>query len=364
VVACDGHGAWAGDPSGARGVVQDAGASGIPETVAPAAPAPASPVPSGRDLATFDLSPSVECENGLDHPTELHCTGLYWRWPSLRLAADVKPFDPGLHLWSDGADKGRFIWLPPGKKIDTSDMDEWVFPEGAKLWKEFSLGGHKIETRYLEKRTDGTWFRTTYAWSDDETHATELTTGKKNVRGTSFEIPTQEDCTTCHQGRRDGVLGFEAITLSSPHASGVTMHDLVDALLLTNPPRAPLVIPGDPAESAALGWLHVSCGVSCHNPSPASFAGWTGLHLRLGTAALGSVRATDTWNTAVGVESFFQPIPTEVFFRIAPGDVGHSAIPYRDATRDDGTVQMPPLGTHLVDVQGLGLVETWISAMR
>jgi hypothetical protein len=312
------------------------------------------------------MSFSVECGNEaqLDHPTHLYCTGLYARWPSERLADDVRLYDPGLHLWSDGAAKQRWVWLPPGRMIDTSDMDEWVFPAGTKFWKEFALGGHKVETRYLEKRADDTWVRTTYVWNDDETDAREDTNGEKNVHGTTYEIPTQEDCTLCHRGRKDGVLGFEAVLLSTPQASGLTMQKLVTAGLVTNAPAMPIVIPGDATESAALGWLHVSCGVACHNTSPAGLANWTGLHMRLGVAFLGGgVRATDTWLTAVGVESYFQPIDGERFFRIAPGDVGHSAIPYRDATRDDGTVQMPPIGTHTVDAQGLSLVDAWISAM-
>src|SRR2546427_3864855 len=35
------------------------------------------------------------------------------------------------------------------------------------------------------------------------------------------------------------------------------------------------------------------------------------------------------------------------FWRIAPGDVAHSSIPWT-ASRRDGVTQMPPIGTHLV----------------
>jgi hypothetical protein len=66
--------------------------------------------------------------------------------------------------------------LPPGTSIDTRDIDHWVFPSGTALWKEFSRRRRKLETRYEEKRTEGTWFRTAYAWYEDQTTATENVT--------------------------------------------------------------------------------------------------------------------------------------------------------------------------------------------
>ena len=50
------------------------------------------------------------------------------------------------------------MFPPKDKKIDTENMDRWVFPVGTKVWKQFSLDGVKLETRLLEKREDG-WFR-------------------------------------------------------------------------------------------------------------------------------------------------------------------------------------------------------------
>jgi hypothetical protein len=49
--------------------------------------------------------------------------------------------------------------------------------------------------------------------------------------------------------------------------------------------------------------------------------------------------------------------------RIAPGDAAASVLAQRMRTRGHAT-QMPPLGTQLVDDQGLALVERWITAMQ
>jgi len=66
----------------------------------------------------------------------------------------LRAYKPALELWADGATKQRFISIPAGIKIDTSSFDEWVFPNGTKVWKEFRLDGKRVETRLYEKGTD------------------------------------------------------------------------------------------------------------------------------------------------------------------------------------------------------------------
>jgi len=315
--------------------------------------------------ADADGGLGLDCSNDAGHPTALGCTGLYANWPSRTLAPGVRAYAPGLALWSDGAEKQRWIELPPGTRIDTSDMNEWRFPTGTKLWKEFRVNGQLVETRFLWKRGDGDWFRTTYAWSADGASATELTSGQPSWNGTPYEIPSQDLCTTCHQGRIDGVLGFEAVSLAAPGATGLTLAELVAEGLVTVAPSAPIVVPGNATESAALGWLHANCGTACHNRSPSALAGATGLFMRLEVASMATVQATDTWQTAVGQPSGFQPAPDAGLLRIAPGDLAHSAIYFRDSFRDDQgqDFQMPPVDTHVVPDAGVALVAAWIRGL-
>lgn len=318
-----------------------------------------------------DAGPPPDCGAGElgdgGEPTDLACTGLYSDWGSRTVAPDVHAYTPGYALWSDGADKQRWIRLPPGAQIDTSDMDQWTFPVGTKLWKQFSLGGQLVETRLLWKRAPNDWLYTTYAWSGDGTSATELTTGQTGWKGTSYEIPAQWQCQDCHAGRLDFVLGFEAVSLSAPGASGLTMAQLVSQGLVTQPPAAPIVVPGTPTESAALGWLHANCGTSCHNDT--SWACITTLWMRLEVGKLGSVEATDTWNTAVGQplellnDGFVPPWP---MLRITPGDPMGSAVWYRPSVRDSDPSQqnqMPPIDSHVVSDAGIALLGAWIASM-
>jgi hypothetical protein len=315
-----------------------------------------------------------DCELGdAGEPTELRCTGLYSDWASKTVSADVQQYDPGLHLWSDGAVKTRWILLPPAgpsdaggrQPIDTSDMDEWTFPVGTKLWKEFVLEGKRIETRLLWKEASY-WYLTTYRWSADESSATELTTGELDADGDGYEVPTQTACPKCHNGRQDDVLGFEAVSLSSATATPVTMQTLAAHGWITNVPEAGIVIPGNATDVAALGYLHANCGTACHNRGSGQAEG-TGFFMRLEVGRMSTVQATDTWQTGVNQPSYVIPAGgTSPLLLLAPDDAGASCVYYRMSERtgvDDAAagIQMPPIDSHKVDEAGISLVGQWIS---
>jgi len=93
-------------------------------------------------------------------------------------------FTPNHVLWSDGAAKRRWISLPPGTAIDKSDPDAWAFPRGTRLWKEFSIDGRAVETRFIERLDDGTWRYATYAWNAEGTGASLVAD-----RGALLDVP-------------------------------------------------------------------------------------------------------------------------------------------------------------------------------
>ena len=300
---------------------------------------------------------------------DLSCTGLYSDWSTKTVDSSNRAYAPAVELWADGAEKSRWIHLPAGTRIDTSDPDEWIFPVGTRIWKEFRLSGKRVETRMLSKGDAG-WTFAVYRWSDDEGSAPLLLGGEQNVLGTSYEVPPVSECPECHGGRQDRVMGFELVGLGMPGATGLTLSALVEEGLLTDPPSNPrLVAPEDATgkAAAALAWLHANCGNACHNANPDAMASFTGLHMKLTASMLGAGAAeTDTVKTAANVASSFRPLG-ESWVRIAPGDSAHSLIPRFDATRGpnaDGFLQMPPLGTHVPDMAGVALVKAWIDAME
>src|ERR1700722_12127427 len=93
----------------------------------------------------------ASCAGQLQPPNALSCTGLYSDITTGTLARAVRAYAPAVPLWADGSTKERWIYLPPGQKIDTTDPSEWTFPVGTRVWKQFSRGGHRVETRFFEK---------------------------------------------------------------------------------------------------------------------------------------------------------------------------------------------------------------------
>src|SRR5687767_4861973 len=71
-------------------------------------------------------------------PPRLIDTGLYAEGQPGAIDLRKRPFSPQYPLWSDGAAKARWVYLPPGARIDARDTAEWQFPAGTRFWKEFS----------------------------------------------------------------------------------------------------------------------------------------------------------------------------------------------------------------------------------
>lgn len=313
-------------------------------------------------------------------PQKLSDTGLYRDAVTLAVADGIRPFAPQYPLWSDGASKLRWVSLPKDGTIDATNPDAWRFPVGTRFWKQFSFGGRRVETRYIEKTGQETWIFAAYVWSDDQREATlaPAMTGLRNhveiAPGVRHNIPSVGDCKACHEGaQRDSVLGFGALQLSSnrdplaPHAEPSPAGSLdLDALLkenrIKNAPVAwlttpPTIAASSPRARAILGYLHGNCS-NCHNDQdPVSSVG---LSLRASlTANSGSDQPALL--TAVGVRSKFQirGVPPERSLRLAPGDIERSAVVVRMRARD-GMSQMPPLGSKLVDRAALELISDWV----
>lgn len=86
-------------------------------------------------------------------PRLLSEPGLYAKG-SLEPVASARPYAPQYPLWSDGAAKARWVLLPPGARIDTTNPDAWAFPVGTRFWKECSFAGKKVESGRTSHRTD------------------------------------------------------------------------------------------------------------------------------------------------------------------------------------------------------------------
>jgi hypothetical protein len=350
--------------AGAAGSSSEAGSAAVTPPAMPAMPAPVTAECDQEIAAALD-----------GQPDSLECTGLYSDFKSKALAKGVRAYAPAAPLWSDGSEKERWVYLPAGKKIDTSDMAKWVFPEGTKLFKQFSVGGKRIETRIYEKRDTGSWAHATYVWNSGESAATRVTGGMAVTLsgslgtftgGKTYHVPAQRDCNECHDGQAEQVLGFEAVSLGLPAATGVTLKTLVDEKLLTVPPARTQLMIGDDGTglaAPALAWLHINCGMSCHNPLSDATAAPTMMYLELDPAQLDgrSAKEFDAWKTTVGAAAKSQRWVGRT--RIAPGDPARSLLYTLITSRAGKTDQMPPLATTVVDSMHNMQVQSWIAKL-
>ncbi len=312
---------------------------------------------------------AAECANAPVPPLTIECTGLYSNVATKELAPGVRPFTPAVPLWSDYAEKQRWISLPAGATIDATDPNDWIFPVGTKVWKEFKRNGKRVETRLWEKVQATYWVRATYAWNADDTAATSASGGDMPWDGGVYHIPTGDECDQCHRGRTDHLLGFEQVSLGLAGAAGLTLSELVKEGLIKPAPTLTSLTVGDDGTGAAaapMKWLHINCGTSCHNDNSNSTAYGSGMRLRLDPLLLDgrSSASFDTRTTTMGMfanNPMWNSQP-----RIAPGDASNSLLVKlitNRGTNNPAANQMPPIASFYVDPTDTPAVIDWINKM-
>lgn len=315
-------------------------------------------------------------EAALRAPERLADTGLYREGHPGEIDPRNRPFSPQYPLWTDGATKRRWIQLPPGVRIDAANPAAWEFPAGTRLWKEFSFGGRKVETRMLWRASDTQWVAVSYVWNADGTEATlapeEGVPGAADLgNGKWHTIPARADCAACHGSPALRPLGFTVLQLSDdrdPHAvhaeplapGMVTLNALIREGVLTparsgSAPDPPRIRTASPRTRAALGYLLANCG-SCH-ARPGLIAGVEPFFreedlLRDGDAvARALVGRLTAWAAPQreGHTMLVDPVGPEA-----------SALVFRMRSRRPSS-QMPPLGTVVRDQAAVDAIAEWIS---
>lgn len=281
--------------------------------------------------------------------------------------ADVKKPASGLvaygvnaPLWSDGAEKERFMALPDGQKIKVGADGDFDFPNGTVLVKTFSLGGRLVETRLLVRHDDGEWAGYSYEWNDAQTDAVLLPAGKtKPVGAVTWSFPSRGDCMRCHTEAAGRSLGLELGQQNGDYVYKVTNRVSNQLKTLEHigmfeqpvgPPEQKIAFPDPlgqaPLEARARAYLHSNCG-NCHRPQG---GGRGDLDLRFGTS-LADTKACNADPQAGDLGVAGAKL-------LAAGAPDKSLLTLR--ARAAGANRMPPLGTTIVDDKGVAVVEAWI----
>jgi hypothetical protein len=314
----------------------------------------------GAGIAAPDAGAAPDAAPDAAARLALSEVGLYADIATRTLAPGVVEYAPAYALWSDGAIKRRWIALPAGAVIDTSDMDHWQFPIGTKLFKEFRVGDVVVETRVIERTGPDDYFMGAFVWNDDDSDAVFAPDGQRDARATQHDVPRDVACWDCHEGEAGRVLGFSAAQLSHD-GPGLTLSGLADAGALSSPPPAGVTypIPGNDIERSALGYLHANCG-HCHHESGPGFED-VDLVLRVDVDET-EPSATRLFATTVGVGLERWETPA-YDLRIAPGQPEASAVVARMNLRGGAFDQMPPLATEIVDTAAVDRISAWIASI-
>ncbi|MFC4292238.1 SO2930 family diheme c-type cytochrome [Sphingorhabdus arenilitoris] len=288
-----------------------------------------------------------------------------------RPSAQLIPYTLGMPLFSDYAEKQRFIYLPTGKSVQVeAGSGRLIFPLGTAIIKSFGYAEadgqlHILETRLLLNRADG-WTALPYVWRDDGRDADLKLGGKRiEVRFTppggaapqqiSYAVPNKNQCKQCHAsnnivqpvGPMLGNMQFADKQAKERllRGSGYTGGAVMDFARWDEPASAGV-------DARAASYLYVNCG-HCHRPSGS--ASNSGLFFDRGNypaANLGiGKRPVAAGRGSGGLE-----------FVIAPGHPEQSILIHRMKSLDPG-VAMPELGRASVHGEGLLLLEQWIKEM-
>lgn len=368
----------------------------------------------------YRLEPSPKESTDAKFPTRLSETGLFKSVKDHEPEAGLIPYSVNTPLWSDGAEKERFIAIPGMGQIDFTADRGWGFPEGTVLVKTFSLamkekdpGSRKrIETRLLTRQR-GKWAGYSYIWNDEQTDATLVTAAgqdrslsiddpgaKDGKRQLTWRYPSRVECQVCHSRAANFVLGLTSLQMNKDHDYGgavdnqlrtlehldmlrvsslerfLELKKSVDAPFLArlfdtvedahrkqptfSPtlPRRPEALARlvDPADSNA----DLSARVRSY-----LHANCSQCHVRAGggNANIDLEFATPLDRTRlIGVRPQHQDLGLANPQLVSPGDPDASILYRRLSVRGQG--QMPPLATSVIDKEAAKLLHQWIESMK
>jgi uncharacterized repeat protein (TIGR03806 family) len=305
-----------------------------------------------------------------------------FRDPGARQPNGLTPYGLNTPLFSDYAEKYRFLYLPPGAKARYRAEGVLDFPVGATLVKTFAYPAdlrrpaanlRYLETRLLIHKREG-WVALAYVWNAEQTEAVlkragarldaTFVDGQGRTRQVDYAVPNQNQCKECHQlDKTLQPIGPKARNLNGTYAyaegpenqlahwtrlgllEGAPKPDAAPRTARWDDPKAPL-------DARARAYLDANCA-HCHNPR--AVASNSGLFLNI----------EETRPAALGVGK--GPVAAGrgsggLRVGIAPGDPDASILAYRMASTEPG-VMMPELGRSLTHEEGLALIRQYIAGM-
>jgi uncharacterized repeat protein (TIGR03806 family) len=264
------------------------------------------------------------------------------------------PYEINVPFWSDGADKRRWMSLPPRASVEVDERGDWRLPIGTVLVKSFFFDDKPIETRLLIRHADGDWAGYSYEWDEAGADATLLKSGKRKPVGDGEWIyPSRGECLFCHSNAAGRTLGLETAQLDrdviDDEGSPRSQLELLAARGLFAARGTTLPAIDGPASvyDRARAYLHANCSF-CHRPEGPS--GRSNMNLLWGADEMAVCDAPPRAGD----------LDIEGAALLIPGDPERSLLSVR--MHSLGDARMPSVGSARVDVEGAALVDEWIAA--
>jgi uncharacterized repeat protein (TIGR03806 family) len=313
----------------------------------------------------------------LNAPPLLSAVGIFRDLAALEPVDGFVPYSVQSPLWSDGADKRRWLALPEGEKIGFAPEGAWQFPEGTVFVKHFemqldergSTRPARLETRLLVAGAGGSFYGLTYKWNragtdaelvtDDVLETLQITESDGSVRSQTYYYPGPHDCMNCHNAAAGYVLGVRTAQLNDVQTVPSGMGQL-ERWIALDMFRNPLEI-GAPEGHASLtalsddtssleervrSYWDGNCSM-CHNVRRDIRANWDA-----------------RFQTPLEAQGVLETVAENggehgATLLIAPGAPSQSILYQRSATSSEG-LRMPPLGSRRTDAAYLDVLERWI----
>lgn len=298
-------------------------------------------------------------------------------------APGVVPYALNTPLFTDYAEKLRFVKVPSGQAAPYNADKVLDFPEGTILIKTFyyphdardaKKGRQLVETRLLIHETSG-WKAWDYVWNEEQTDAFLEVAGdtkpvswideKGENQRVEYKVPNLNQCKGCHnQNEKLLPIGPSALQLNGNLSYGDTTENqllrwqrlgmLTSLPALDQLPKMPVwndAITGT-VEQRARAWLDINCA-HCHSPEGPARSSGLFLHWQETNAtALGIRKAPVAAGRGSGGR----------LYDIVPGQPDQSILMYRIESQDPGEM-MPELGRRMVHREGVLLVKEWIEML-
>ncbi|WOE76055.1 SO2930 family diheme c-type cytochrome [Alterisphingorhabdus coralli] len=309
-------------------------------------------------------------------PKKLSDYGFFAVLPEQVPADGVQPYVLNAALFSDKAEKRRFMYVPAGQEVSFASRDGLLqLPVGSALIKTFGYENEAgvfepIETRLLLHRANG-WLALPYIWDEDGQDATlKVTGGRLEIEAPvgpdgarqmfTYSVPNKNQCKGCHAlGGEVTPIGPKLRNLNN--GASDSSNQIIawrEAGILPNRfPDHPIMPRFDtkdaPIGERARAYLDINCA-HCHNrQGPASNSGLYLTYQESNDTALGLYKRPVAAGRGSGNREF----------AIHPGQPEASIMLYRMDSTDPG-IAMPELGRSLIDDQGVALVREWIASLE